>query len=427
MTGREAVEYIHSMSKFGSRPGLERITYLLGKIGNPEKKLKCIHVAGTNGKGSFCAMLASVLSESGYKTGLFTSPFIRCFNDRIQINGKIISDDDLGETAKDIIEAAEQSDDPPTEFELITAIGFKYFAESGCDLVVLETGLGGRFDATNVIEKPVMSVITGIDLDHTAVLGSTTAEIAFEKAGIIKKGRPVLVGEADGDALETIKKKAEEECAPLTLTDYSSVKAVSTDIGGSVFEYESGEYFLPLKGTYQFRNAANVLAALKILKKEGIKTDENSIRKGLGKVSWPARFETLSESPLIIYDGAHNPQGISAAAENIKTYFRGIKPVILTGVMADKSHREMAEILSPLICEVFTVKPDNPRSLDPASLASEFVSCGCSALPCASVKEGFELSVRAAEEKGLPLLILGTLYMYSDIAKLAEEFGKGRK
>ncbi len=419
MTYKEALEYIHSVSWQGSRPGLERIVELCGLLGNPQDGLRFIHVAGTNGKGSFCSMISSILMKAGYSVGLFTSPFIEEFNERIILNGKNISDEDLAAETEHVKKFADKMSCPPTEFELITAIAMSYYARRGCDFVVLECGLGGRLDSTNVIKTPILSVITGIDLDHTALLGKTTAEIAAEKAGIIKTGVPVLYGECDGDASAVIEAKAHEMKSACRRTDYSRICGIKSDLSGTEFSFGGDKVKINLLGLYQTRNAANVLTAVEMLNEAGITVPRSAVVDGLLEARWKARFEILSHSPLVIYDGAHNPQGIRSAAENIRHYLSPMtddgKVVLLMGVMADKDHLRMIETLAPLCERSFTVTPQNARSLDSVGVEREFECFGVPSSAFSTIDDGVCAAVDFARRDNRPLVCLGSLYMYADV------------
>ena len=268
MTYEEALNYIHSNFWQGSKPGLERTQKLLEKLGNPEKKLRFIHVAGTNGKGSFCSMLTSILIEAGYHVGTYTSPYILRFNERMKVDGKDIPDDTLAALTKKIKPIADSMEEKPTEFELITAIAMEYFKEENCEIIVLECGMGGRLDSTNVIENPILSVITGIALDHTAFLGDTIEKIAAEKAGIIKNSRPILFCGKDESARTVIHEKAASLSAPFFTVDRTDYQIISANLEGTTFSWKEHEnVFLPLLGTYQPENAQNVLMATKLLPK----------------------------------------------------------------------------------------------------------------------------------------------------------------
>lgn len=423
MTYKEALEYIHSINWTFCKPGLERITALCEKLGNPQKKTKFIHVAGTNGKGSVCAMLSSILTAAGYKTGLYTSPYIKTFNERMAICGAPISDDELVELTEYIRPIADAMEDKPTEFELITALAFEYFARHNCDLVVLECGLGGRLDSTNIIDNPVLSLITGVALDHTAILGDTIEKIATEKAGIIKLGCPVLFGNNshEHEALGVMRRVATQKNAPFAVTDESLLKNIRYSIDGTTFDFgEERDYVLHLLGVYQPCNAATVLCAVQSLRYSGYEISELAVREGLRTVYWPARFERLSEEPVVIYDGGHNPQGIAAAKASIQAYFKDQKLLLLTGLMRDKDYRHMVRELAPMASLVYTVTPDNPRSLPAEELAAVYREEGAVAEAFSTVKAAISAAVKVAREQKLPLFILGSLYLYCEVYPLVE-------
>lgn len=421
MTYKEALSYIHATDWRGSRPGLSRITELLGALGDPQDSLRFIHVGGTNGKGSFCSMLSSVLCETGMKVGLFTSPYIEEFGERMMINGTPISNDELARFTEMASKAADKMADPPTEFELITAIAMLYFKENKCDAVVLEVGLGGRLDATNIIKTPILCVVTGIALDHTAILGNTVEEIAAEKAGIIKHGVPVLIGCAthpdDKDAVsKVITAKAAELGCPVYSTDTDALKTKRTTVDSTTLDYKSHvDIDIPLLGLYQPKNAANVLEAVDILRSIGFSISEDAVKAGMAKTKWKARFEKLSDTPLVFFDGSHNPQGVAETIRSIKHYFHDKKVILLTGVMADKNYRQMAESLSAVTSEVFTLTPKNDRSLPARELADVYRALGIPAHSHQTTEEASENAVACALRTGSPILCAGSLYMYAEI------------
>lgn len=421
MTYKEAVEYIHSVSWKGSVPGLERITELCSRLGNPQDGLKYIHVTGTNGKGSACAMTESVLRHAGYKTGLFISPYIRFFNERIQIGGIPVSEDILAKATEEVKKHAEQMAESPTEFELLSAIAFLIFKWEKCEIVVLEVGMGGRLDSTNVIKDPVLSVITGISLDHTAILGDTVEKIAKEKAGIIKEGCPVLYGDRnEGSAAEVIRKKATETNSKIYFCDKSEIIIEKADLDGAVITVGTHKSIkIPLLGLYQTENAARVLKIIDILRDCGFDISEKSLRKGMENVRWQARFEKLFKEPLVLYDGSHNPEGIDAAVKTISYYFGNEKINILTGVMADKDYPEMAKKLAPLADTVYTVTPKVPRSLSSAVLAEVYASNGAKSVDCGTVENGYKTAFEDSKKRNKALICLGSLYMYSEVCDAA--------
>lgn len=416
MNYTEALEYIHSICWTFTKPGLERISALCKKLGDPQNELKFIHVAGTNGKGSFCSMLDSVLRHAGYKTGLFTSPYIKVFNERMQFCGENISDTELAEITEYVKPFADSMEDKPTEFELITAIGFEFFKRKKCDVVILEAGMGGRLDSTNIITSSLLSVITGISLDHTAFLGDTVEKIAAEKAGIIKENGAVLFGGNSESVEEVIKAKAAEMNADYHFADKSGLAILSSDLTGSTFNYlDYKEVHLPLLGLYQPWNAANVLCALEILKSKGFTVTEEAVRAGLLNARWPARFEIISRDPLIIFDGAHNPEGIETAVASIKRYFGDRKVCILTGVMKDKDYNYIAKKFSEISDRAFTITPQNPRALPAEEYARVLEGIGIKATSYSSVANALEDAKQYARSSGTALLCLGSLYMYCEV------------
>lgn len=422
MTYSQALEYIHSVNWQFCKPGLERVQRLCHALGDPQKSLRFIHVAGTNGKGSFCAMTDSILREAGYKVGLFTSPYIVEFNERMRIDGENISGGELVELVEEIKPITDEMEDKPTEFELITAIAFLYFARHKCDVVVLECGLGGRLDATNIIDSPILSVITGIALDHTSILGDTVEKIAAEKAGIIKKDVPVLWCGKDGGAEQVIASKAAEVGAEMLLSRHDALDIRKMTLDGTVFDFGTlKDLHLSLLGTYQPHNATNVLSAIEILQNQGFDISEEAIRAGLEKVRWRARFEIIGNDPLIIADGGHNPEGIDAAVKGIERYFTDSKVGIITGVMADKDYLYMATRISSVAAKVFCLTPDNPRALDAKEYAKVFESLGIEAIPCNSIEDAVAQAVAWAKETKLPIVSLGSLYMYGDVCRALEK------
>lgn len=400
-------------SERGSVLGLSRITDLLRLMGDPQEKVRVVHIAGTNGKGSFGAMLTSVLKSAGYKVGGFSSPAITKVTDSFRINGEEISDEDFAELIGDIAPICEEMDEKPTEFEVLTAAAFELFVRKYCDIAVVECGMGGDLDSTNVVKAPVLSVITNVQKDHSAFLGETIAEIASHKCGIIKYGRPIYFGGDSEEAYEIAADTAKKMGTELFLPDYSKFSWTEDDctINGANITYDGEKFHIPLLGIYQCENAVNVLSCVEILKRNGIDISTNAIREGLANVKWHGRFEVLCNEPLVIYDGAHNPDGIRCAADSIRRYFDK-KVVLLIGVMADKEYHLYADMLGELANAIFTVKPDNSRSLDSSVLAETFRNKGVKAIACDVYFEGVKTAYTYAAENGLPLIALGTLYMY---------------
>ena len=412
MNKNEAIEYIHSVSWRGSKPGLERINALCAALGNPQEKLKFVHVAGTNGKGSVCAFLSSILTCTGFKTGRFTSPYITHFNDRICIDGTPISDNELAKLVEKVKPIAESMEDKPTEFELITAIGFLYFLEQKCDIVVLEVGLGGKKDSTNVIMQPLLSIITSIDLDHTQLLGNTLAAVACEKAGIIKENCPVLAGKMENEALERIKREAIKKSCSFDYVDAHEAKVLSQTFEGTVFDYnEFKNVNIKMLGNYQVNNACLAIRATELLN-----IDKSAIISGLSKAKWPARFELLSKNPIVIYDGGHNRQGIEACKQSYKRYFDK-KAIVISGVMQDKEIDVIADNISEIADNVIALAPDNPRALAPCEYALLFKARGVACKIAQSEEEAAQKAIAIAREKDLPVLCTGSLYAYEKLSR----------
>ena len=414
MTVEEALSYIHSVSWMGSRPGLERTQELLKRLGNPEKQVKYVHIAGTNGKGSTAAMTASILQKAGYRVGLYTSPFINKFHERMQVNGEMISDEDLVKATEYVLPHAEAMEAHPTEFELVSCVAFLYFAWQKCDVVVLEVGMGGELDSTNVIETPLVSVITNIGLDHTEVLGDTLEKIASAKAGIIKGGHTVIYR-----ASESVEKVFEDKCAAvgsqLLKADFDSIHLKSHGLDGQVFDacgYE--DICLPLLGAHQMKNCAVVLTVVEALKAQGYKISRENVYDGLRDVSWPGRFELLRRDPLFLVDGGHNPQCIEALADNIRDYLMGRPLTVLTGVLADKDYHCMYKNVAPYVSKFVTVTPDSPRAMSAQDLKTYLSQFGKPITACDSVKEGVSLAIQEAGKEGV-VLAYGSLYMVGEI------------
>ncbi|MBQ8507107.1 MAG: bifunctional folylpolyglutamate synthase/dihydrofolate synthase [Clostridia bacterium] len=415
MNVNEAIAYIHSVCWKGSVPGLERTQELLAKIGNPEKSLKFVHIAGTNGKGSTAAMTASILRKAGYRTGLYTSPYIYRFHERMQVDGVEISDEDLIEVTEYVKPYADSMEQCPTEFELVCCIAFEYFKRKGCDIVVLEVGMGGEMDATNVIETPEVAVITNIGLDHTEVLGDTIEKIAETKAGIFKEnGRAVIYRGAES-VEEVFERICAEKNVSLKKADFESLKRLSHGLEGQVFDCGSRrELFLPLLGEHQLHNASVVLSVADSLVEAGWKISEENIRDGLRDVSWPGRFDIVGRDPLFIIDGGHNPQCLEALAKNIEDYLSGRRVIALTGVLADKDYADMYRPIMPMIEQFVCVTPPNPRRLTADKLALYLQQAGAKAAPCDTIEDGVRKAIELAGSDGV-VLCFGSLYSIGSI------------
>ena len=421
MTYEEALSYIHSICWKGSKLGLDRTRELLGKLDGPQKELKFIHIAGTNGKGSTAAMLSSILEEAGYRVGLYTSPFINRFNERMQVNHQPIPDEELAALTEYVRPHADAMADSPTEFELITALAMVWFARQKCDIVVLEVGMGGELDSTNIIDVPEAAVIAAMGLDHVKELGPTMADIARAKAGIIKEGGRVVSYGGNPEADEVIAAVCRARNASLCQPDFSAIVPGDFSLEGQTFSYKGWRGLrIPLVGAYQMNNAAVVLETVEALRQRGWNISDEAVRQGLADTRWPARFEVLRRDPVFIVDGGHNPHGIRATAESLRRLFPGRKITFVTGVMADKDVEHILGLIVPLADQFFTVRPDNPRAMDAGELARRIEAMGAKATACASVRDGVDRAIQAEGPHGVACA-LGSLYMSGEVRSC---FGK---
>ncbi len=424
MTGQEAVAYIESYYPHQTEPKLARIRALMARLGDPQKGLKFVHVAGTNGKGSTCAMVESILRAAGYRTGLYTSPHLIRLHERMQCGGVPITDEELAAALETVRPAAESMPEPINEFELITAVALLWFARKKCDIVALEVGLGGEFDATNVIDAPEVAVITNIGLDHTAILGDTLEKIASAKAGILKRGSDVVLYRGTAGVERVVEERCAAVGARLIRPDFGALRSVSSSLEGQVFDFGARRGLeLPLLGAFQLRNAAVVLTVVDALRARGWAVSEEAVRRGLAEVRWPVRFQIVSRSPLFILDGGHNPQCLAAVAENLRALLPGTYLVFLLGVLSDKDARSMTELLAPLAGEFVAVTPRSCRALDADALAELLRGDGRPITVCADVGEGIETARAAARAHGGAVCCVGSLYLAGDVLAWFERRG----
>lgn len=420
MTYENALEKIHSLLTFGSRPGLDRMLALLDRMGNPQDRLKYIHIAGTNGKGSVCAMLSAVLTAEGYKTGLFISPYITDFRERIQINNEMISKEQLADAVEETFPLILQLRDEGiiiTEFEYVNALQFYIHAKENCDIVVLETGMGGLLDCTNVIKPPLCSVITTIGLDHTAVLGDTIEKITAQKCGILKKGSTAVTSSQTQQAMSIIKQTASELNITLALSEDIEIRVLSKTLEGSVFEYKGREISLSLAGEHQLENAKTALAAIESVRRKGLLAiSDKSIEKGFANAVNPARLELLSKEPIVILDGAHNPNGIEALRAAAERFLSGKKIIGIMGMLADKDIDSSIALLNGVFNKVCTVPVSNPRAISAEMLAEKFKACmGGEVTAFESAEEAFDSAYDEAKKSGAAVLVCGSLYLAGEI------------
>jgi len=411
----ETLEYIHSVKWKGSKPGLGRTRKLLKALGNPEKALKFVHIAGTNGKGSTAVCIAAVLQKAGYRTGLYTSPYIQRFNERMQVNGEHISDDELIWLTDEIRPFADALIDSPTEFEMITALAMKYFQQKNCDIVVLEVGMGGELDSTNVIDTPEIAIITSIGYDHVKELGPTLRDIAMAKAGIIKSNGDVVIYSGETETNAVFERVCIKRGARLRRADFTRIIQREASLDGVRFALiPYGEITLPLAGTYQPKNALVAVTALECLCEKGYHISDGNIIGGLAAVRWPGRFEVLGSDPVFILDGAHNPQGVGATADSLRSHFGERKIIFIVGVMADKDVDSMMSRIAPLTEMFIAVRPDNPRAMDVKALAGQLSRYGSPVSPCDTVVRGVAEAIGRAGKDSI-ICALGSLYFSADI------------
>ena len=419
MNYTDALDYIDNLNSLGSKHDLSRIEEILRRLGDPQDRLKVIHVAGTNGKGSVSSMISHILIEAGCKTALYTSPHLERYNERYKINDRDISDEDFASyierVKRQADEMAGEEIGRPTVFEQLTAMAFLYFAEQGVDYAVIEVGLGGRFDATNVVKKPVLSVITSISFDHTEFLGNTIESIAFEKGGIIKEGCPVVLYRQGEDVYNVISKICVERNAELYYNSVSEIETLASGIDGSVISIKNDIFdikniFLPLIGEYQLKNCETAVLAAVVLRKYGINISDENILKGIANTKWNGRMEICSRDPIVIIDGAHNADGVYMLAESVKRYFDGKRIILLMGVLGDKEYDKMASEIVPLADAAVITEPDSYRALS-AEGFKEVVSRYCDKVySIEDIKEAYDFALGLTGRDDV-LVCAGSLYL----------------
>lgn len=415
MNYKEAIEYIHDRKTFAPQPGTKRISELLRLLGEPQKTLRFIHVAGTNGKGSACAMLASIMKSCGLRTGLFISPHVFRFNERMQINGEQIDDETLAQLTTEVKVAADKMEEKPTVFELITAVAMLWFAREHCGIVILEAGIGGTYDATNVIDCPEAAVIMNIGFDHTGTLGNTIEEIAANKAGIIKTGSVCACYDLPEESLSVVRAHCTEVGAKLRVADFSKIEPEFDSVEGQVFTYKGEPYATPLLGAHQLKNASVVLEVIEGLREKGWNIDPEDVEHGLYAVSWPARFEIVSDEPVFAVDGGHNPQCMETVADNLRKYFPDVPHVILIGVLGDKDYEQMLEIIAPAADAFVCSAPDSPRAVPVDKLAKELEKYGKKVVAAPNTQDAVEMARELASDLGGMVCSVGSLYMAGDV------------
>ncbi|PHS35776.1 MAG: bifunctional folylpolyglutamate synthase/dihydrofolate synthase [Alkaliphilus sp.] len=426
MNYTEALAYIHNTYKFGSKLGLENIKYLLDLLGNPQNELKVIHIAGTNGKGSTASFINSILIKAKYRVGLYTSPYLEIFTERIRINGENIPEDKLANITalvkSKIEEMVNQGKNHPTEFEVVTAIALYYYAKEEIDFLVLEVGLGGRLDATNVIDNPLVSVITSIDFDHMQFLGDTISKIAFEKAGIIKEHSHVVSYPQREEANKVIIDTCKKRRSSLFTFSVEDIRVHTQDIGGQKYSATIlGKQFknvsIQMLGAHQIYNSATALCVVEVLRNElGIRISENAIYDGLKETKWAGRMEVIKNNPLVVIDGAHNIQGVRALSNSIESLLKNYEITLLIGVLKDKEIDEFLEVLMLNVKRVIVTKPNNPRAMDVETLVSKISKYNKEVYACEYIEEATKKAIEITNNDEA-IVCAGSLYMIGEVRK----------
>lgn len=432
MNYEEAMKYILEVGNFGSSYGLSRTFRILEILDNPQKELKLIHVAGTNGKGSVTSMVTSLLMEYGFKVGMYTSPFLESFEERIQINRKNIPKEKLAELISKVKVSVDkvigEGYNHPTEFEIITCLMLLYFKEEEIDYAVIEVGLGGRLDSTNVI-TPILSIITSISYDHTNILGNLLEDIAFEKAGIIKEKIPVILYPQRKEVLEVIQKVSKEKESKIICVNEEDVQLIDIISKEKIYQrvkvnvVEKELYInLPLLGQHQMTNLLVAIRAfIEVINLQKLRFSEDIIKKGIQNVTWIGRLEVMSKNPLVVIDGAHNIQGIKTLKKNIKKYFKYKNIYLLLGILADKQVNEMIEEIAPMATKIYALTPQSDRAKLSEDLKMEVIKVNKNCISLNSYKEAYSLALSEASKDDL-IIVSGSLYMIGDMRKIIKKW-----
>ena len=425
MKEQEALDYIESLSGLGIVPGLDSNQELCGRLGNPQDDLKFVHVAGTNGKGSVSAYIATVLKCGGYRVGRYISPTIFQYRERIQVGNRCITKEALGrlmEQVKQVCnEMVAEGLSQPTPFEIETALGFLYFREKKCDIVVLETGMGGLLDATNIIQNTVLAVLTSVSMDHMKFLGKTLAEIATHKAGILKAGCRVVSIRQSREAMEVIEKRAAQLGCPLTVAEPSKASGVKYGLEKQRFTYGGFSGLeISLAGKYQIENACLALEALRVLGECGFSVNERRLRQGFLETKWPGRFTVIGKKPYFIVDGAHNEDAAKRLAESVEFYFTNKRIIYIMGVLKDKEYEKIIALTHSQADQIITVTtPNNPRALSAYELAREVAKVHRNVTAVDSLEEAVEMS-RLLAEKDDVIIAFGSLSFLGKLMEIVE-------
>lgn len=416
MNYEQAIDYIEQTDTPRQRYGLEKLKQALHRMGDPQDRVPYVHIAGTNGKGSTASMLSSILNHAGLRCGLYTSPHLQRYNERFQIAGEPISDEQLIQSVQRVQQVCEQLGGTPIVFEVLTLMAFELFARLDCQIAVLEVGIGGRLDSTNCIPSPQAAVVTQLGLDHTETLGDTIEQIAWQKGGIAKPGSRLVMAAQQEEAMEVVRQICRQEDCAFCVADPKRMQLLSSTLKGQrVLDEHFGELLIPLAGGHQIKNAANVLCTVEQLVQRGWKIPTEAVRDGLAAAKWSARFELLDESPYFILDGGHNPQCVQAAMDALEQFFPGKKAVILTGMMQDKDTEQMLEQMAEHAACFVCLHPDSPRALSAEQLAQQVKErFGLPAFCCESIAQGVALAREKAGSDGL-VCALGSLYLAAEV------------
>jgi len=429
MNYQEALEFIEKSHKFGMRLGLENSFKLLELLGNPQDKLKFVHVAGTNGKGSVCSFISNTLKEQGYKVGLYTSPYLETFTERIRLNGENIPEEDVARIITIMKEKIEQMASEgyayPTEFEIETAMAFYYYWEQDADYVVLEVGLGGRYDATNVIKSPLASVIVSLSLDHIGVLGDTLGKIAYEKAGIIKENSIAVVYKQKKEAEEVIKDVCKEKNTKYIEADFKHLEVKKSDINSQIFDctildekFENME--IKLIGEHQVNNAVLALTVIKVLRDERhIEISDEAIKRAFLNTRWPGRIEKIKDCPTLIIDGAHNEDGARSLSKALEKNFKGKKMTLLIGMLKDKDIDSVLEILMDKFDKVITTTPDSDRAISCDELKEKIEKYVSDVTAIPKIEDAVKYTLENAQDDDI-IISAGSLYMIGHVRQLVK-------
>lgn len=428
MTFAQAMDYINSVSKRGSVLGLDTTRELLKRLGNPQDRLKFVHIAGTNGKGSTLAYISTILTEAGYRTGRYISPVIDSYCEKIQIDGEFISTQAIAAITEVVKTACDdmvrEGFDQPTVFEIETAMAFLYFLNENADIVVLETGMGGRDDSTNVITTTLCSVITSISLDHVGVIGNNLQEIAECKAGIIKENVPVVLYGQSSAVEKAIKDRCSKTGSPLVITRPEALVRKENSLYGQIFDYgELKDLRTTLLGEHQLRNAAAAIETVNVLREKGFHITDEQIRAGIEQTRWSGRFEVVQARPLMIMDGAHNPDGAQSFVKAVQEYLTGYTIIFVMGVLKDKDYLQMIQLTNKLADAIITINPDNARALSDMELKEAIDRVKTRNIPVVAagrIEAGVEIASQIAlqlHHEKTAIVVFGSLSFLGDLKK----------